>query len=196
MYIKQISSSEIYLIQPQIHRDNRGFFMEVFHEKKFAELGIHHIFVQDNLSGSHQGVLRGLHYQIKKAQGKLVQVLIGEVFDVAVDLRRNSTMFGKPICMKLSAESKSQLWIPPGLAHGYYVLSERAEVGYKVTDFYMPEMERTLLWNDPEIGIDWPLVDKRPPILSDKDARGKLLRECETYEELDKTVYVNEMVNK
>lgn len=188
MYIQKISSSDMYLIQPQIHRDERGFFMEVFHEKKLSELGIHHTFVQENLAGSHQGVLRGLHYQIEHAQGKLVQVLIGEVFDVAVDLRRKSKMFGRPICTKLSAESKSQLWIPPGFAHGYYVQSEWAEVAYKTTDFYAPEMERTLLWNDPALGIDWPLLNHHAPTLSYKDAHGQLLLECDTYEELGNSV--------
>ena len=187
MYINRIPSSDMYLIEPQIYEDERGFFMESFHEKKFIELGIQHTFVQENRAGSHQGVLRGLHYQIKHAQGKLVQVLLGEVFDVAVDLRRRSPMFGRPVCLKLSAESKSQLWIPPGFAHGYYVLSEWAEVAYKATDFYAPEMERTLLWNDPQLGIEWPLLDKYPPNLSSKDARGKPLVECDTYEEFDRT---------
>jgi dTDP-4-dehydrorhamnose 3,5-epimerase len=187
MYINRISSSDIYLIEPQIYEDDRGFFMETFHEKKFIELGIHHTFVQQNRAGSHRGVLRGLHYQIKHAQGKLVQVLLGEVFDVAVDLRHNSPMFGKPVCLKLSAESKCQLWIPPGFAHGYYVLSEWAEVDYKTTDFYAPEMERTLLWNDPQLGIEWPLLDERAPILSAKDARGKLLADCDIYKEFERT---------
>src|SRR5918996_3271701 len=185
MYIKRIPSSDIYLIKPQIYKDDRGFFMEVFHDKKFIEFGIHHTFVQENRAGSRQGVLRGLHYQIKHAQGKLIQVLLGEVFDVSVDLRRSSPMFGKPFCLKLSAESKWQLWIPPGFAHGYYVLSEWAEVAYKATDFYAPEMERTLLWNDPALGIEWPLLDKQAPILSTKDEQGKMLAESDTYEELD-----------
>ncbi|HSL29851.1 MAG TPA: dTDP-4-dehydrorhamnose 3,5-epimerase [Anaerolineales bacterium] len=187
MNIKRIPSSDIYLIEPQIYKDERGFFMESFHESKFIELGIHHTFVQENRAGSHRGVLRGLHYQIQHAQGKLVQVLLGEVFDVAVDLRRSSPMFGKPVCLRLSAESKCQLWIPPGFAHGYYVLSEWAEVAYKATDFYAPEMERTLLWNDPQLRIEWPLLDNCAPILSSKDTRGKLLVDCDTYGELSRT---------
>lgn len=187
MYINRISSSDIYLIEPQVYEDDRGFFMETFHEKKFVELGIPHTFVQQNRAGSHRGVLRGLHYQIKHPQGKLLQVLLGEIFDVAVDLRRSSPMFGKPVCLKLSAESKCQLWIPPGFAHGYYVLSEWAEVDYKTTDFYAPEMERTLLWNDPQLRIEWPLLDERAPILSSKDARGKLLAECDIYREFERT---------
>jgi dTDP-4-dehydrorhamnose 3,5-epimerase len=187
MHINRISSSDMYLIEPQIYEDDRGFFMETFHEQKFIERGIHHTFVQENRAGSHRGVLRGLHYQIKHAQGKLVQVLQGEVFDVAVDLRRNSPMFGKPVCLNLCAESKCQLWIPPGYAHGYYVLSEWAEVAYKATDFYAPEMERTLLWNDPQLGIEWPLLDHCAPILSSKDALGRPLVDCDIYEEFDRT---------
>src|ERR1051326_4421068 len=128
MYIKRIPSSDMYIIEPQVYEDDRGFFMETLHEKKFIEHGIHHTFVQENRAGSRQGVLRGLHFQIKHVQGKLLQVLVGEVFDVAVDLRRNSPMFGKPVCLRIAAECKCLLWIPPGFAHGYYVLSEWAEV--------------------------------------------------------------------
>jgi dTDP-4-dehydrorhamnose 3,5-epimerase len=172
---------DVLLIEPQIHKDDRGYFCEVYQERKFSELGIHYRSVQENLAGSYAGVLRGLHYQIRNAQGKFVQVLVGEVFDVAVDLRHNSPYFGKWIGVLLSAESKTQLWIPPGFAHGYYVLSEWAEVIYHVTDIYSPEWERTLLWNDPSIGIEWPLIDGQAPKLSAKDARGKLLVESETY---------------
>ena len=181
MQVKKMSISDILLIEPDIFMDDRGFFLEIYQERKLAELGIPYRFVQENLAGSHKGALRGLHYQIRNAQGKLVQVLVGKVFDVAVDLRRSSPQFGKWHGLLISAESKSQLWIPPGFAHGYYVLSEWAEVAYRVTDYYSPEWERTLLWNDPSIGIDWSLIDGQNPILSGKDAQGKLLVDAETY---------------
>jgi len=178
----QTSIPDVLLIEPQVFEDNRGFFLETYHAAKFAEAGIPHTFVQDNLSGSHKGVLRGLHYQIKHVQGKLVRVMAGEIFDVAVDLRRSSPTFGKWLGTQLSAEAKTQLWVPPGFAHGFYVLSDWAEVIYKVSDFYSPEGERTLLWSDPEIGIEWPLLNDDAPILSEKDRQGKLLKEAEVFE--------------
>jgi dTDP-4-dehydrorhamnose 3,5-epimerase len=138
-------------------------------------------FVQDNHSGSAQSVLRGLHYQIQRPQGKLVRAVSGEVFDVAVDLRRSSDTFGKWVGATLTAENKRQLWIPPGFAHGFYVLSDWADLLYKVTEYYSPEWDRVLRWDDPEIGIDWPLIDDAPPILSEKDAHGKSLRDAETF---------------
>ena len=156
--------------------------METFHARGFKEFGLPEKFVQDNHSGSRQGILRGLHYQIRQAQGKLVRAVVGEIFDVAVDIRRSSPSFGQWVGTSLSGENRQQLWIPPGFAHGFYVLSEWAEVIYKVTDYYAPEWEKTLLWNDPEIGIEWPLIEGKPPILSDKDARGKSLSEAELFD--------------
>ncbi|HVN14833.1 MAG TPA: dTDP-4-dehydrorhamnose 3,5-epimerase, partial [Anaerolineales bacterium] len=150
--------------------------------ERFSAAGIQAEFVQDNHSASKQGVLRGLHYQIQQAQGKLLRVVSGEIYDVAVDLRRSSSTFGRSVGVILSAQNKNQLWIPSGFAHGFYVLSEQAEILYKTTDYYAPQWERTLLWNDPALKINWPLVNGQPPILSAKDAIGKPLSEAETYE--------------
>jgi dTDP-4-dehydrorhamnose 3,5-epimerase len=172
---------EVLLITPKVFGDERGFFMETFQARSFAEAGIHATFVQDNHSRSRQGVLRGLHYQIQQPQGKLVRVILGEIFDVAVDIRRASPTFGKWVGVRLSAENRQQLWIPPGFAHGFYVLSEWAEVLYKATDFYAPQWERTILWNDPEIGIKWPLLSGAPLSLSAKDERGVLLKDAECF---------------
>jgi dTDP-4-dehydrorhamnose 3,5-epimerase len=173
---------DVVLIEPRVFGDARGFFMETYQEKAFAEAGIHANFVQDNHSGSQKGILRGLHYQICQAQAKLVRVIAGEVFDVAVDLRRSSPTFGKWVGTLLSADNKRQLWIPVGFAHGFYVVSDWAEFTYKVTDFYAPEWERTILWNDPQLAIEWPLVDGRLPALSAKDANGKLLSDAELFD--------------
>jgi len=173
---------EVWLIEPKVFKDERGFFLETYQTRKFAGLGITAAFVQDNFAGSRQGVLRGLHYQIRQAQGKLVQVTHGEVFDVVVDLRRASPNFGKWIGVSLKDGNNSSLWVPTGFAHGYYVLSAWAEVTYKVTDYYAPEWERCLLWNDPALGIEWPLLNGAAPALSAKDAQGKPLSEAETYE--------------
>lgn len=173
---------DIIVIEPKVHGDARGFFMETYQARDFAQAGIDANFVQDNHAGSRQGILRGLHYQIKHPQGKLVRVVAGEVFDVAVDIRRSSPTFGKWVGVCLSAENRKQIWVPAGFAHGYYVLSEWAEVVYKTTDFYAPEWERSLLWNDPEIGIEWPLVGGQPPLLSARDTQGKLLRNAECFE--------------
>jgi dTDP-4-dehydrorhamnose 3,5-epimerase len=175
------SIADVILIQPQLFGDDRGFFMETYQAKQFAEMGLPTRFVQDNHSGSRQGTLRGLHYQIRHTQGKLVRVVAGEIFDVAVDLRRSSPTFGKWESVILSAQNKLQLWIAPGFAHGFHVLSEWAEVVYKATDYYAPRWERTLLWNDPEIGIQWPVLAGSSPILSNKDAQGKPLREADLY---------------
>ena len=170
------------LVEPRIFGDERGFFMETFQARRFAEAGIDINFVQDNHSGSGKGTLRGLHYQIQQAQGKLVRVVVGEVFDIAVDLRRSSSTFGKWEGFNLSAEKKQQLWISPGFAHGFYVISPWAEVIYKATDYYAPEWERTLLWSDPDLGIDWPLVvGDGKVIISPKDAQGKRLCEADVY---------------
>ena len=176
------SIPEVILINPVVYGDERGFFTETYREDEFIAAGIEHKFVQDNHSGSIRGTLRGMHYQIKRTQGKLVQVVAGMVFDVAVDLRRSSPNFGRWVGETLSAENKRQLWIPPGFAHGFYVLSEWANVTYKVTDYYAPEWDRTLLWNDPEVGIDWPLVQGGEMNISTKDSDGQYLRDAETFD--------------
>jgi dTDP-4-dehydrorhamnose 3,5-epimerase len=172
---------DVLLIDPDVHGDERGFFMETFHASRYAVNGIAASFVQDNHSGSGKGVLRGLHYQIRQAQGKLVRVVAGEIFDVAVDLRRSSPTFGTWVGQILSMKNRNQLWIPPGFAHGFYVCSDWAEIVYKTTDYYAPEWERTLLWNDPAIGITWPLLDGVMTILSAKELRGIPLAQAETY---------------
>ncbi|TDA66653.1 MAG: dTDP-4-dehydrorhamnose 3,5-epimerase [Chloroflexi bacterium] len=170
------------IIEPQIFGDDRGFFMETFQKRIFAEAGLPTDFAQDNHSGSRKGILRGLHYQLVKPQGKLVRVVVGEVFDVAVDLRRSSAYFGRWFGLRLSAENKRIFWVPPGFGHAFYVLSDWAEFLYKATDFYAPEGERTILWNDPQIGIDWPLLNGQPPLVSAKDAAGRPLNQAETFE--------------
>lgn len=171
---------EVLLIEPQVFGDDRGFFFESFNERRFAELtGITARFVQDNHSKSARHVLRGLHYQIQQPQGKLVRVVAGEVFDVAVDLRKSSPTFGSWVAEVLSAENKKQLWIPEGFAHGFLVLSESAEFLYKTTDYYAPEHERCVAWNDPGIDIVWPLMGE--PVLSGKDKQGQRLDEAETF---------------
>jgi len=168
------------IIEPEVIADERGFFIESFNQRAYAdEAGIDFQFVQDNLSQSGKGVLRGLHYQIKQAQGKLIRVVSGEVFDVAVDIRKDSTTFGQWVGFHLSAENKKQTWIPPGFAHGFLVLSESADVLYKTTEYYEPDHQRCILWNDPEIGIEWPIDGD--PILSEKDKTGKKLLEAEVF---------------
>lgn len=171
------------LIEPRVFPDERGFFLESYQKKNFAKAGIPFDFVQDNHSKSCQGVLRGLHYQIKQPQGKLVRVILGEIFDVAVDIRRGSPTFGQWFGSPLSAENKQMLWVPAGFAHGFYVTSPEAEVLYKTTDYYAPQWERTLLWNDPAVGIEWP-TNGEMPILSPKDESGSLLSAAEVYEDL------------
>lgn len=160
----------VLILEPRIFGDPRGWFLESYNEASFAEIGLKDHFVQDNHSKSVQNVLRGLHYQTEHTQGKLVRVISGEIFDVAVDLRRNSTTLGKWTSTRLSAENKRMLWIPAGCAHGFLVLSAEAEVLYKATDFYAPESECTILWNDKDLNIDWPLQE--PPVLSEKDLKG------------------------
>jgi dTDP-4-dehydrorhamnose 3,5-epimerase len=181
MDFKATKIPEVIIIEPTVHGDERGFFMETFRAGEFAAAGIDGPFVQDNHSGSVQGTLRGLHYQIKQVQGKLLQVTQGEIFDVAVDLRRSSPTFGNWVGEVLSLDNKKQLWIPPGFAHGFYVMSEWANVIYKTTDYYAPEWDRTLLWNDVEIGIEWPLIDGADPLVSEKDSKGMLLRDAEVF---------------
>lgn len=171
----------VLLLRPNVYQDDRGFFMEIYHARTFAEAGIPATFVQDNHSGSRQGTLRGLHYQIQHAQAKLVRSVRGELFDVAVDLRRSSPTFGRWVGCVLSSENKQMMWIPEGFAHGFYALTDNAEMAYKTTDYYAPEWERTLAWNDPTVGIAWPLVGGRAPLLSPKDAAGRFLAEADTY---------------
>jgi dTDP-4-dehydrorhamnose 3,5-epimerase len=170
-----------YRLIPKVFGDNRGFFLESWNRQTFAGIGIDEEFVQDNHSRSQRNVLRGLHYQIENPQGKLVWVTQGAVFDVFVDLRKNSPTFGKWDGHILSAENKERLWVPPGLAHGFLVLSDTADFQYKCTEYYTPARERTLLWNDPRIGIDWPLNKDENPILSAKDIVGKSLIEAELF---------------
>ena len=172
----------VLLVRPDVHADQRGFFVEVWHATRYAAAGIPGPFVQDNHSRSSRHTLRGLHYQAGRPQGKLVRVAVGTVFDVAVDLRRSSPTFGRWVGTTLSGENHHQLWIPPGFAHGFYVMSERVEMLYKATDYYAPDAERTLLWNDPALRIDWPLVKGSPPVLSPRDAAGLPLAEAETYD--------------
>jgi dTDP-4-dehydrorhamnose 3,5-epimerase len=176
------SVPDVVLVEPRVFGDERGFFFESYQAQRFAEAGISAAFVQDNHSGSKRGALRGLHYQVRQPQGKLCRVVAGEVYDVAVDLRRSSPTFGRWAGMHLSAENKLQVWIPPGFAHGFYVLSEWAEVIYKASDYYAPQWERTLLWNDPALGINWPVAHGEAPVLSPKDAQGKPLSEAEVYD--------------
>jgi dTDP-4-dehydrorhamnose 3,5-epimerase len=170
---------DVLLIEPRVFGDERGFFFESWNRQAFVEVGLEVEFVQDNHSRSGHNVLRGLHYQIEHAQGKLVRVSLGEVFDVAVDIRRSSPTFGKWVGIRLSAQTKSMLWIPPGFAHGFLVLSEAAEFLYKTTDYWYPEHERTLLWNDPALAIDWPLDGA--PTLAAKDAVGRPVASADLY---------------
>ncbi|MGA9853978.1 MAG: dTDP-4-dehydrorhamnose 3,5-epimerase [Gammaproteobacteria bacterium] len=172
---------DVILIKPRVFGDARGFFTETWEQRKFAEAGLPWQFVQDNHSRSAKHTLRGLHYQIMQPQGKLVRVVVGEVFDVVVDLRRSSRAFGQWVGTRLSAENKQQLWVPPGFAHGFLALSETADFVYKCTDYYAPQHERTLVWNDAELNISWPLPLGQAPVLSDKDKAGKPLRLTETY---------------
>lgn len=172
---------DVILLTPKVFKDNRGFFMETFRVNRFIQECGAVNFVQENHSGSVRGILRGLHYQIKQPQGKLVRVVAGEIFDVAVDIRRSSPTFGQWVGVHLSDQNRQQLWVPPYFAHGFLVLSEWAEVLYKATDYYAPEYERSLMWNDPQIGIKWPLMEVDLPILAEKDQKGKCLHEAEVY---------------
>jgi dTDP-4-dehydrorhamnose 3,5-epimerase len=172
MKIKPTNIADVLVLQPDLFEDERGFFMETYRAERFSEAGIPEVFVQNNHSGSVQSVLRGLHYQIQHPQGKLVRVVSGEVFDVAVDLRRSSPTIGKWVGTTLSAVNKKMVWIPPGFAHGFYVLSDWADLLYKVTEYYAPELDRTIRWDDPELAIEWPLMEGLPPKVSEKDAQG------------------------
>ncbi|NJR73839.1 MAG: dTDP-4-dehydrorhamnose 3,5-epimerase [Scytonema sp. CRU_2_7] len=186
MKVIQTEIPDVLIIEPRVFEDERGFFYESYNEqvlREKASVALH--FVQDNHSRSTQNVLRGLHYQIKQPQGKLVRVVLGEVFDVAVDLRANSKYFGQWVGVHLNAKNKPQLWIPAGFAHGFLVVSEYAEVLYKTTNYYAPEHERSLLWSDPDLAIAWPI--KVEPILSTKDRAGKRLKEAEVFAESEYT---------
>jgi dTDP-4-dehydrorhamnose 3,5-epimerase len=180
MKVAETSIPGVILIEPRVFKDSRGFFLETYNEKKMAELGIRERFVQDNHSCSSKNVLRGLHYQIQHPQGKLIRVVTGEIFDVAVDLRRSSPSFGNWYGAVLSGDNNQMLWIPPGLAHGFQVLSSAAHVLYKTTDFYNPEFERTLAWNDADLNIAW--QSKEQPIVSAKDAIGASFKLAEKFE--------------
>jgi len=181
MKVTTTALPEVLILEPQVFGDERGFFYESFNARRFAEAsGVNREFVQDNHSRSARGVLRGLHYQLQQAQGKLVRVSAGEVYDVAVDVRRSSPNFGKWVGVHLSAENKRQLWVPEGFAHGFLVLSEYAEFLYKTTDYYAPAHERCIRWDDPQLAIDWPL-DGLTPQLSAKDQQGLSLQDAETF---------------
>jgi len=180
MKIIQTDIPDVLVIEPHVFGDERGFFYESYNERAFLDkVGISESFVQDNHSRSAKNVLRGLHYQIQQPQGKLVRVVVGAVFDVAVDLRKDSKTFGQWVGMHLSAENKQQMWIPAGFAHGFVVLSDYAEFLYKTTDYYAPQYERCIQWNDPELAIIWPIQGE--PVVSAKDRVGKLLREAEIF---------------
>lgn len=180
MKVTPTTIPDVLLIEPRIFSDARGFFYESYNQRSFcAAIGQDIEFVQDNHSRSTKNVLRGLHYQIQQAQGKLVRVLHGRVFDIAVDIRRSSPTFGQSVGLELSAENHLQLWIPPGFAHGFLVLSESADFVYKTTDYWAAQHERCILWNDPALKIDWPIG--HPPVLSPKDAEGRLLADAETF---------------
>ena len=175
MEVIQTEIPDVKIVKPKVYGDERGFFLETFEQKRYQEmLGISLNFVQDNHSQSQKNVLRGLHFQKENPQGKLVRVVRGEVFDVAVDIRKDSSTYGKWVGVILSEDNKSQLWIPPGLAHGFLVMSDIADFEYKCTNYYDPNSERCLLWNDPTVNINWPIST---PILSDKDRLGKTLQE-------------------
>lgn len=182
MNIIDTAIADVKIIEPRVFGDARGFFFESYNERNFAAVvGAGVNFVQDNHSRSVRGVLRGLHYQVQQAQGKLVRAVVGEAFDVAVDLRRGSPTFGRHVAVTLSAENKRMLWVPVGFAHGFLVTSEVAELTYKTTDYYAPAHERSLLWNDPALGIDWPVGTTGAPQVKDADRLGSLLGNAETF---------------
>ena len=173
---------DVILLQPKVFGDDRGFFLETYREDQSINFGVGPRFVQDNHSGSKQSILRGLHYQIQHPQGKLVRAVVGEIFDVAVDIRKESPTFGKWVGAVLTAKNHFQLWIPPRFAHGFYVISEWAEVFYKATDYYSPEHERSILWDDPSLNITWPISDGQAPILSEKDKLGTPFLKAEYFD--------------
>jgi dTDP-4-dehydrorhamnose 3,5-epimerase len=180
MKVTRTSIADVLIVEPKVHGDTRGFFFESFNERVFKEAtGLRPVFVQDNHSRSAKGVLRGLHYQIDQPQGKLVRVVRGSAYDVAVDIRRSSPTFGRWVGVELSEENHRQLWVPAGFAHGFLVTSDSADFLYKATDYYAPEHERCIAWNDPQIGIEWPL--QGPPSLSARDQAGTRLADAELF---------------
>ncbi len=181
MKVIETAIPDVKILEPRVFGDERGFFMETWNSQVFTERGLNLHFVQDNHSRSSQGILRGLHYQMRHTQGKLVRVTSGTVFDVAVDLRQSSPTFGQWVGVELSATNHRMLWVPPGFAHGFYVMSATADFLYKCTDFYAPEYDRCLRWDDPTVGITWPLVDGTEPQLSAKDAVGKHWSDAEKF---------------
>lgn len=181
MEFKKTKIPEVIILKPEVFEDDRGFFMEVWNSIQFREAGIDVEFIQDNHSKSKQGTIRGLHYQIQKPQGKLMKVISGRVYDVVVDMRRNSSTFGCWIGKYLSARNKKMLWVPPGFAHGFYVTSKFAEIIYKCTDLYAPQHERTLLWNDKDLAINWPLSKGLDISISEKDAKGIVFKDADYY---------------
>ena len=182
MELERLAIPEVCLLTPRVFGDQRGFFLESWNRETFADLGLDLDFVQDNHSRSARGVLRGLHYQMRQPQGKLVRVVEGEVFDVAVDLRKSSPTFGQWVGTTLSAANHQMLWVPPGFAHGFYVRSEFAQFLYKTTDYYLPAAERCLRWNDPSVKISWPIPAGEVPLLAAKDAAGLSLAQCDCFE--------------
>ena len=183
MKVTPTALPDVLLLEPRVFGDERGFFLERYNRRAFAEAtGLDVEFVQDNHSKSVRNVLRGLHYQIRQTQGKLVWAVVGTIYDVVVDLRRTSPSFGRSVGLELTAGSRQMLWIPPGFAHGFMVVSEAAEVLYKATDYYAPEHERTLLWNDPVLGIVWPLAPGVEPVLAAKDRDGRLLEAADRFD--------------
>ena len=181
MNIVDTAIPDVKILEPKVFGDERGFFLETFREDWFREHVADVSFVQDNHSKSGQGILRGLHYQTQQTQGELVRVVAGEVYDVAVDMRKNSPTFGKYVGVLLSGDNKRQLWVPEGFAHGFYVTTESAEFVYKCTNYYAPEFEQSLLWNEPNLGIQWPLVGGSQPLLSPKDEAGLMLADAPTF---------------
>lgn len=181
MEFERTALSDVILIHPRVFRDSRGYFLETWEQRKFAAAGIEAQFVQDNHSRSVRHVLRGLHYQIKQPQGKVVRVVTGRIFDVAVDIRRASPTFGRWVAATLSDENHDMLWVPRGFAHGFFVLSDFADVLYRCTDFYAPAHERTIAWNDADIGVAWPVPTGAEPLVSEKDAGGLPLRDADCF---------------
>ncbi|PWQ95816.1 dTDP-4-dehydrorhamnose 3,5-epimerase [Leucothrix pacifica] len=182
MKIVKTTIPEVVILEPKVFGDDRGFFMETWQDRHFRESVADVTFVQDNHSKSTKGILRGLHYQLEQTQGKLVRVVSGSVYDVAVDLRQSSPNFGQWVGVELSASNKRMLWVPEGFAHGFYVTSDSAEFVYKCTDYYAPEHEQSLLWDDPSLNIDWPLIDDQQPLLSEKDKQGELFVNAEHFD--------------
>lgn len=182
MNVIQTALKDALILEPKVFGDTRGFFLESWNRRGFAQIGLDFDFVQDNHSRSQRGVLRGLHYQVKQPQGKLVRVVSGAVFDVAVDLRKSSPSFGRWAGVELSAENQRMFWVPPGFAHGFLVLSESADFLYKATDYYAPEHERAIRWDDPDLAIDWPLAGIGAPTLAAKDAAAASFRNAEAYQ--------------